>query len=56
MCYRRDRVGNRFVEISGSLLVIYLLDNMRHEEQIRLGTTTTLDEPVSETIVTTSHS
>lgn len=24
---------------------------MRHEEQIRLGTATTLDEPVSETIV-----
>ena len=24
---------------------------MRHEEQLKLGTTTTLDEPVSETIV-----
>jgi hypothetical protein len=24
---------------------------MRHEEQLKLGTTTTLDEPVSETIL-----
>ena len=25
--------------------------NVRHEDQIRMGTATTLDEPVSETIV-----
>lgn len=39
MWARRSFIEEKFVKM------------MRHEEQIRLGSTTTLDEPVSETIV-----